>query len=123
MPRTQVFEIELEVPDDAPEFEKRLERRVAVVGDLILYGTPIALHKAFGIAGTDCFVAVPKKTWRPATREDVAAQILGTKNFEWRLSDDGSNWQHSKCVGYDSASTKSVFLCRYYAWEHAEVLA
>lgn len=127
MPRTQVFEIELEVPDDAPEFEKRLQFQKATATDWVIAAQRVlTLQKVKNWIGLECHVAIPKKAWRPATREDVAAQILGTKDFEWRFYDEDQDYcLGRKCVGYNNdPDTLYPFWCEEgYSWNCAEVLA
>jgi hypothetical protein len=126
MPRTQVFEIELEVPDDAPEFETRIGERVAKKGDWVLAELEerLSVFQGKGMVGRDCFVLTPKKAWRPATREDVAAQILGTKDFQWRFTDDRETWSDGLIVGYNNDDRDFPFhSAKGFAWKNAEVLA
>ncbi len=119
----QVFEVEVEVPDDFPTFKSRLEFKSRAPGDFVFGfdGVPVLrlLGEKTELPG---LVAVPVMKWRPAKPSDLADQLLG-KKLRWRFKtvSDRDLWVERTCMGY--CEYRRVWVdANYESWGCAEVL-
>ena len=119
---TQVFEVEVEVPDGCPKFYSRLKYKTTKEGDyfLALLDDGPALTQ-IGDVSTPALVAVQFLDWRPAKPADLADQLRG-KKLRWRFRKYKKHeWFEGACVGYIKA--KHLWIDdKSKTWHFAEVL-